>query len=147
VHIFTYKCAKSQCGCGFVRVCVYVYIYTYMYEKTPCVHAECAHTNTYMSVLVSCLQMSFICVCRYIHIYMKTWKTPWVDSDTLRAHRYTCTRICVCAWVCMYTHVYIYILKETVCSYEFTYVCVYTCIYVRRLHMWVRKYLNVCMSV
>ena len=86
-------------------------------------------------------------VCRYMHLCMYTWKTPWVDSDTLCAHRNTCTRICVWAWVCMCTHVYTYIWTDTVCVYESTYLCVYTCIYVRRLHMWVRKYLNVCMRV
>ena len=56
---------------GFVRGCVCAYTYTCMYEETPCVHTECVHT-TYMSVLVSCLQMSFICVCRYMYICMYT---------------------------------------------------------------------------
>jgi len=71
-------CIQKQCVhmqiyvyiSGFVRVCVCVYIYTYMYEKTPFVYAECVHTNAYMSVLVPCLQVCFISVCRYIHIYM-----------------------------------------------------------------------------
>jgi len=160
-------CAKSTCGCTYIYIyihvrinacihvcfctCVYGYIYVRLYvcERTLWVHTDgvCAYTNTYMSVLASCLQMSFICVCRYMYICMYTWKTPWVDSDTLCAHRYTCTRICVWAWVCMCPHVYTYIWKDTVCVYEFTYVCVYTCIYARRLHMCVRKYLNVCMRV
>jgi len=83
IYMYAYMYVKGHCGCilmqcvcmqiyvyisGFVRVCVCVYIYNYMYEKTLCVHAECVHTNTRMSVLVSCLRMCFICVCRYIHI-------------------------------------------------------------------------------
>jgi len=85
VNMYSYMYVKEHCGCiqkqcvhiqiyvnmsEFVRVCVCVYIYTYMYEKTSCVHAECVHTNTYMSVFVPSLQVCFICVCRYIHIYM-----------------------------------------------------------------------------
>jgi len=62
-----------------------------------------------MSVLVSCLQVCFICVCRYIHIRMYARKTRWVDTDTLCAHRNTCIRVRVCACVCVYTHVYMYI--------------------------------------
>ena len=40
---------------GFVRVRICVYIYTYMYEKTPCVHARCVHTNTGIHVCVCIL--------------------------------------------------------------------------------------------
>jgi len=142
-----YRCSvciyKYMYISGFVRVCVFVYTYTYLYEKTLCVHTKCVHTNTYMSVLVSCLQMSFMSACRYMYICMYTWKTPWVDSDTLWAHRHTCTRICVCAWVRMYEWVDI-----LVCVLVYVYMHVhqdYSC--VRRVYMYMCMYLHTCTRV
>ena len=68
-HWFIYVAERTrgyiqmQCVCmqiyvhisGFVRVSVCVYIYTCMYGKTPCVHAECVHTNTEIHVCVCIL--------------------------------------------------------------------------------------------
>jgi len=105
-------------------VCMCVHLYICMKRHRVCMQSVCIQMQTYMSVFVSCLQVWFICVCRYIHIYVYVRQTPWAHTDTLCAHRNTCIRICVCACVCMYTHVYIW--KDTVCAYEFTYVCVYT---------------------
>jgi len=79
-----------------------------------------------MSVFVSCLQVFFlICVCRYIHIYMYTRKTPWVYTDTLCAHRNTCIRVCVCMCVYVYTCIHICLKRQRV--YIQIYICV--CIY------------------
>jgi len=98
-----------------------------MYEKTPCVHVECVHTNTGIHVRVCILFTGFflICVCGYIHIYMYTRKTPWVYTDTLCAHRNTCIRICVCMCVYIYTCIHIFLKRQRV--YIQIYICV--CIY------------------
>jgi len=144
IYMYAYMYVKGHCGCiqmqcvyiqvyvyisGFVRVCVYVYTYTYMYKETPCVHTKCVNTNTYMSVLVSCLQMSFICVCRYMYICMYMWKTPWVDSDTLCAHDiHTHVSVFVRGCVCirMYAHIY----EKTPCVYTNLHMCVYILVYI-----------------
>ena len=126
-------------------MCVYIHLHICTLSLHVCWYMYLHNARqVYMCVGI---RVCFICVCRYIHIYTYTWKTPWVHTDTLRAHKNTCIRIYVCACGCMYTHVYMYIWKDTVCTYEFAYVCVYTCIYARRLHKWVCRCLNVCMSV
>jgi len=148
--LFLYMCVreyicmwKDTVGAYRCSVCISKYVFTYlglyvcvyvctsihicMKRHRVCMQSVCIQIQAYMSVFVSCLPVWFVCVCRYIHIYMYVRKTPWAHTDTLCAHRNTCIiRICVCACVCMYTHVYIYIWKDTVCAYEFTYVCVYT---------------------
>jgi len=63
-----------------------------------------------------------------------------VDSDTLCAYRYTCTRIYVCAWVGMYECVDI-----LVCVWVYVYMYVqqvYSC--VPRVYVYVCKYLHTC---
>jgi len=138
---FLYMCVwvyKWKYTVGAYRCSVYIskYVYTYLglyvrvYVCTSihicvkryrvCMQSVCIQMQVYMSVFVSCLQVWFICVCRYIHIYMYARKTPWAHTDTLCAHRNTHIRICVCACVCLYTHVYIYIWKDNVYTYEFT---------------------------
>ena len=88
-------CIQMQCVCmqiyvyisGFVRVCVYVYNYTCMYEETPCVDAECVHTNTGIHVCVCILFTGCFlvyiympvcqihtCVCIYLHISTRACK-------------------------------------------------------------------------
>ena len=67
---------------------------------------------------------SFICVCRCIHIYMYTWKTPWVHTDTLCANRNTCIRICVVR-VVVCIHMYTYIYEKTPCVNANLHMCVY----------------------
>jgi len=153
-----YRCVYAEFTC----MCVYNYIHVrqihmrmYMFTSIRicmkrhrvCMQDVCLQIQAYMSVFVSCLLVCFICVCRYIHIYLYTRMTPWVHTDTLCAHRNTYIRICVCACVCMYTHVIIYIWQDAVCAYEFTCVCVYTCIYARRLHMCVHICFNLCKCV
>jgi len=85
---------------GFVRVCVCVYIYTYMYEKSLCVHTKCVHTNTYMSVLVSCLQLSFICVYRCMYICTRERHHGWTQLHCgridIHVHVSVFVRGCVC---------------------------------------------------
>jgi len=124
--VSAYRCSvcisKYLCTYLGLYVCVYVCTSIYMCMKrhrvcmqsvayaTLCMHTRCLFIiQAYMSVFASCLQVCFICVCRYIHIYMYARKTPWAHTDTLCADRNTCIRICVCVCVYVYTCIYIYI--------------------------------------
>ena len=150
VYNLHYVHTSSPCGCVYIRMyahraCGGVQIYIYVLWVYMCV-GICVYIyarQVYMSVGV---QVCFICVCRCIHIYLYTWKTPWVHTDTLCANRNTCIRMCVVR-VCVCVHMYTYVYETIPCAHTNLHVCVYTCMYARRLHMWVCRCLNVCTSV
>ena len=98
IYICLYVCERTlwvytDVVCVFTNICIHIWVctcvcvdtYTYMYEKTLCVYTKCVYTNTYTSVLVSCLQMSFIRVCRFLYMYVHV-------KDTMGGFRYT---VCV----------------------------------------------------
>jgi len=123
VYVFTYTQTAFTC------VCVYINIYThgnYMFEglylhiHIVYIQRVCIQIQTYMSVFVSCLRVCFKCVCRYIHMYRYTRKTPWTHTDTLYAHRNTWIRIWVCTCVFMYTYIY----EKTPCVHTNLRMCV-----------------------
>ena len=150
IYMYAYMYVNWHCGCiqmlcvhiqicvyisGFVRVCVCVYTYTYMYKETPCVYTKCLNTNTYTSVLVSCLQMSFIYrwvlyVCVGICIYACTRERHhgWIQTHCVRigihAHVSVFVHGCVC--IRMYAHIY----EKTPCVYTNLHMCVYILVYI-----------------
>ena len=57
--VYVFACGQTEFTC----ICVRVYVYTYIYEMTPCVHAECVHTNTGIHVGVCVLFTGFVFIC------------------------------------------------------------------------------------
>ena len=82
-----------------------------MYERTPCAHVECVHTNTGIHVGVCILFTGFfflyVCVGIYIYICIHDRHHGCIQIHCVRIgiHAYVSVFVCVC----MYTHVYIYV--------------------------------------
>ena len=134
-----------------------------------CAYRVCAckyrHTCLCSYLVYGCV----LCVCRCIHIYMYTRKTPWVHTDTLHwvrigIHTYVSVFVRVCVFIHMYTciydktscahtnlHVCVYILAymqaDFTCGYLhvliYACVCIYIYIYVRRVYMCMCTYLHI----
>jgi len=162
IYMYAYMYVKGHCGCiqmqcvhiriyvyisGFVRVCMCVHLNIYVWRDAVCAYKVCAYKYRHTCLRWCLVYRWVLYVCVGICIYACTRERhhEWIQIHCvhigIHAHVSVFGRGCV--RVRMYTHIW----KDTVCVYEFTYVCVYTCIYARRLHMWVRKYLNVCMSL
>jgi len=115
VNIFAYM--HTEFACGGVKIYIYA-LWVYMCVGI-CIYIYAR--QVYMCVGV---RVCFVCVCKCIHIYMYTWKTPWVHTDTLCANRNTCTRICVVrVGVCI--HMYTYIYEKIPCTHTNLHVCLY----------------------
>ena len=144
-----YRCVYTEftCMCAYIYIHVRqihmrVYIFTSIHISMKRHRVSCKYRHTCLcSYLVyGCV----LCVCRCIHVYMYTRKTPWVHTDTLHwvrigIHTYVSVFVCVCVFIHMYTCIY----DKTSCVIR-SYMCV--CIYLH-IHMWVYTCFNLCMCV
>ena len=127
-----YRCVYTEftCMCAYIYIHVRqihmrVYIFTSIHISMKRHRVLCKYRHTCLcSYLV---YWCVLCVCRCIHIYMYTRKTPWVHTDTLHwvrigIHTYVSVFVCVCVFIHMYTCIY----DKTSCVIR-SYMCV--CIY------------------
>jgi len=149
----TVGCIQKQRVCiqihvyisGFVLVCMCVHLYIYVWKGTVCACRGCSYKYKHKCL---CLYLVYGCV---LYVCVGIYPYTCIHERHHACIQIHCVRIGIHSYVSVFvrvgvcTHMYTYIYKKTQCAHTKLIVCV--CIYARRLHMWVCRCFNVCMSV